>query len=95
LPHKFNVDKRRVHLSTLIISRQLSREDALMQLNDKPYPSARDLAEDIHYFLKKMNWSRDQLDAYILAPEIRHDVYPSEINTWRFLGDIKKKFIKC
>lgn len=95
LPHKFNVDKRRVHLSTLIISRQLSREDALMQLNEMPYPSAHDLAEDIHYFLKKMNWSRDQLDAYILASEIRHDVYPSEITRWRFLGGIKKKLIKC
>ena len=94
LPRKFNVDKRRVHLSTLIISRQLSREEALRQLNELPYPSAHDLAEDINYFLKKMDWSRDQLDAYIATPKISHGAYPSEIKTWRFLSGIKNKFIK-
>lgn len=94
LPRKFNIDKRRVHLSTLVISRQLSREDAMMQLREQPYPSAHALAEDINYFLKKMDWSRDQLDAYISAPEIRHDVYPSELSAWKFFGSIRKRFLR-
>ena len=38
LPVKFNIDKRRAHLSNLICSGQLSREDALQQIKKEPYP---------------------------------------------------------
>lgn len=94
LPLKFSVDKRRVHLSTLIISRQMSREDAVMQLSEMPYSTAHDLENDISYFLKKMNWSRDRLDDYIAAPEVTHDAYPSEIKIWQYLGNIKRLMTK-
>ncbi len=38
LPHKFGYDKRRVHLSTLVISGQMKREDAMRLLEDSLYP---------------------------------------------------------
>lgn len=78
LPTKFGVDKRRLHLSTLIISRQLSREEALESLAQIAYPSERELENDRRYFLKKMNWTDDQLEAYLKRPEVKHDRYPSE-----------------
>jgi N-acetyl sugar amidotransferase len=79
LPEKFNVDKRKVHLSTLIISGQLSKEEALKQMQGKyAYPSEKELKEDIDYFLKKMRWTKDDLDAYVRRPEKPHDVYGSE-----------------
>lgn len=78
LPRKFGVDKRRVHLSSLIISGEMSRDEALTMVAGIPYPSQQDLDADIAYFLKKMNWTKAQLDAYISRPGQPHDRYGSE-----------------
>jgi len=94
LPKKFNVDKRRVHLSTLIVAGQLSRDEAIMQLNEMPYPSAQSLVDDINYFLKKMNWTQTQLDTYIATPEISHESYPSEKKMWEGLVTTKRVIFK-
>ena len=85
LPEKFGVDKRRLHFSTLIIADQLSRDEALKGLTGIPYPSQESIEEDINYFLKKMNWSMDQLSNYIARPEKSHLLYPSEKSLWNFL----------
>ncbi len=78
LPKKFGVDKRIVHLSTLVISGQMSRDDALAALHGIAYPSEQALKDDIQYFTKKMGWSRRQLEEYLSRPEIPHHAYPSE-----------------
>lgn len=78
LPKKFGVDKRLVHLSTLVASGQMSREEALAGLRGIPYPSEQALEEDIQQFLKRMNWTRDDLNRYLKRPEISHAAYPSE-----------------
>jgi N-acetyl sugar amidotransferase len=78
LPEKFGVDKRKLHLSTLIMSGQMSRDEALRLMACSPYPSSEALEDDIQYFLKKMGWTRDQLDAYLQAPEAPHARYGSE-----------------
>ena len=85
LPEKFGVDKRHVHLSTLIVSEQMSRGEALELLGDIPYPSAMALEEDKLYFLKKMGWTRAQLDAYINRAERPHTDFPSEKHLWDYL----------
>lgn len=84
LPKKFGVDKRRTHLGTLVATGQMSREAALKDLEGLPYPSEKALDEDRRYFLKKMGWTREDLDAYIARPEKRHDVYPTEKRLWDF-----------
>jgi N-acetyl sugar amidotransferase len=78
LPTKFGVDKRRVHLSSLIVTGQLDRDNALKILEKKPYNSDDDLKKDTKYFLKKMRWSNEDLIKYIRRPEKPHDSYPSE-----------------
>lgn len=85
LPNKFGVDKRLLHLSTLVVSGQISRYDAIKALDGIPYPSHADLQNDIVYFLKKMMWSKSQLDEYIGRPGIPHDFYPSEVKRLRRL----------
>ena len=84
LPKKFNIDKRKIHLSNLIITNQIKREDALAKLSEIPYPSQQDLSDDIDYFLKKMNWSEEDLVNYINRSEISHTKYPNEIKLWEF-----------
>lgn len=78
LPKKFNVDKRYLHLATLVASGQMIREEAINGLKGIPYLSEQDLDADIKYFLKKMGITQRELDDYIARPEIQHDFYKSE-----------------
>ncbi|MDG2989577.1 N-acetyl sugar amidotransferase [Candidatus Synechococcus calcipolaris G9] len=84
LPKKFNVDKRKLHLSTLVISGQMSREEALESLKGIAYLDEQSLQNDIDYFLKKMQWTPEQLENYLARPEIPHDFYPTEKPFWDF-----------
>jgi N-acetyl sugar amidotransferase len=79
LPKKFGIDKRRIHLSTLVVSGQMTRNEALEDLKRPPLVSERDLAVDLKFFLKKMNWSQQDLDDYISRPKIEHDFYGSDL----------------
>lgn len=84
LPRKFGVDKRRLHLSSLIMSGQMGRAAALADLAGSPYPSAPALENDVRYFLKKMGWNTEQLQAYIARPARSHREYGTEKPLWDF-----------
>jgi N-acetyl sugar amidotransferase len=88
LPRKFGVDKRLLHLGTLVASGQMTREEALLGLAGIPYPSQEDLDSDIRYFFKKMGWNESDLAAYIARPEVRHHAYPSELNLFEVLTEL-------
>lgn len=94
LPEKFGVDKRRIHLSTLIISGQMEREEALTQLKQIPYPSEQELEEDKSYFLKKMGWDKKDLESYLKRERVEHSTYGSEMSYLSVLSRTKKKFKK-
>jgi len=89
LPHKFSVDKRKLHLSTLIVSGQLTREDAVKALDGLPYPSENEMEVDLKYFLKKMKWDRRDLDSYIRRPGKSHLSFSSEKLVMEYLFKIK------
>jgi N-acetyl sugar amidotransferase len=90
LPQKFGVDKRRLHLSTLICSGQMTRQEAKSLLEESPYPEKEDLESDIDYFLKKMVWSRADLDNYLTRTPKPHDFYSSEALFSRKLNNLYK-----
>jgi N-acetyl sugar amidotransferase len=91
LPKKFGVDKRRLHLSTLIAAGQLERTKAVENLKGIPYPSGKALDEDKIYFLKKMNWTDKQLLDYLDRPRVEHDIYPSERWFYETLTNFARK----
>ena len=93
LPRKFNVDKRRLHLSNLVATFQIEREEALQDLIKDPFPNNQILNEDIDYFLKKMNWSSHELEEYLNRPEILHSFYPSEKRLFFFIKNKVKPII--
>lgn len=78
LPLKFGVDKRKVHLSTLVMTGEMTREEALESAAGLAYPSEKDLDADKRYFVKKMEWTPEMLPEYIARPPVPHDAYPSE-----------------
>ena len=61
LPTKFGYDKRRPHLSSLIVSGQMTRQEALVKL-EEPLYDPQELDIDIAYFCKKLRISREQFD---------------------------------
>lgn len=94
LPRKFGIDKRKLHLSTLVASRQMTRNEALKALQSEPYPSPQALDNDINYFLKKMRWSRAELDGYLQRQRRAHSEYPSEWPLWKRLHRIHQWLAK-
>jgi N-acetyl sugar amidotransferase len=77
LPKKFNFDKRRAHLSSLIVSGQISRESALKELENPPY-NPDELNSDKEYIAKKLGISVEELDNIIALPNKYYTDYPSE-----------------
>jgi len=92
LPNKFNVDKRLLHLGTLVVTGQLDRTEALNQLNEIPYSTEENLYADTDYFLKKMGWNLDDLKTYLDRVEINHDRYPNEHKFYLILKTFMKNF---
>jgi N-acetyl sugar amidotransferase len=90
LPTKFGIDKRKLHLSTLVASGQMPRDEGLALLAQIPYPSQADMDSDRQYFLKKMNWTDQQLEAYIGRPGNSHAIYGSELGLWKALANVYK-----
>jgi len=67
LPRKFGFDKRKSHLSSLICAGQLSRDDALEELEHEPY--ARELQEaDREYVVKKLGLTDSEFQEIMDTP---------------------------
>lgn len=95
LPRKFGVDKRKLHLSALVVSGQLSRENALAQLAEPTYPDPVQRRHDREFVAKKLGYSLDELEAYLAAEPVPHSAYPSEEPLLRFLSRMSRIFRKA
>jgi len=61
LPTKFKVDKRKAHLSNLICSAQINREEALSSLKEPLYDPV-ELAQDMEYVIKKLGFTHKEFN---------------------------------
>jgi N-acetyl sugar amidotransferase len=82
LPRKFNIDKRKAHLSNLIFSGQLTREEALEKLNTPTYNSLDLMEEDLEYVIKKFGLTPEQFEQIINEPRREHKDYPTQKGFW-------------
>jgi N-acetyl sugar amidotransferase len=60
LPSKFGFDKRRAHFSSLILTNQMTRDQALERIAQPPY-SADEARQDFEYVATKLDMSVDEL----------------------------------
>jgi N-acetyl sugar amidotransferase len=74
LPVKFGYDKRRVHLSTLVMTGQISRPEALRQL-EEPLFRPEELVEYRTLFLKKLRFSEGDWERILKAAPVPHRAY--------------------
>lgn len=81
LPSKFNVDKRKAHFSSLIVSGQMTRDEALADLN-KPLYRSKELEEELEYVADKLGFTLDEFRTILAAPARKHTDYPNQ--AWLF-----------
>jgi len=90
LPKKFNIDKRRLHLSALVMSGLVTRDQALLDLNSSPYPSKAALDQDIQFFLNKMKWTPNDLNIYMQRPSVAHTQYANIHKLKKYTGLVRR-----
>ncbi|MFZ2656382.1 MAG: N-acetyl sugar amidotransferase [Victivallales bacterium] len=87
LPLKFNIDKRKAHLSSLILSGQISRVQALKTIQDEPYPS-KAAGEYKEYVAKKLGFTTDEFDEIMRMPIKSHYDYSSEEKLYKLMHKV-------
>ena len=75
--HKFNVDKRTSHLSSLIVSGQMSREEALAELAQPVYDKEK-MEADLAEVLPKIGFTRKEFDEIVFRPGKQHTDYQTD-----------------
>ncbi|MFC5758750.1 N-acetyl sugar amidotransferase [Rhizobium sp. GCM10022189] len=88
LPAKFNFDKRRLHLSSLIVAGQMTRDDALAEIA-KPIIPEREARRETKFIAKKLGLSEQQLQNYIASPPIPHTHYPNGMILHKILMELR------
>ena len=92
LPTKFGYDKRKAHLSNLIVSGQLTKQEALKELNEPLY-SKVDLNEDLDYVTRKLGISTEEWELIMKKPKQKHTLYKSDYDKWWYKL-LKKLYVK-
>jgi N-acetyl sugar amidotransferase len=77
LPTRFGFDVRRVQFSSLILTGQMTREEALAELESPPY-DAGSQARDFEYVATKLRISNDELLRYLGMPKKYYWDYPNQ-----------------
>ena len=77
LPNRFGYDVRRVQYSSLILSGQMSRQEALENLKQSPYDEST-IAYDLEYVANKLGISVDELNSYMVLPKRTYRDYKSQ-----------------
>lgn len=81
LPEKFGYDTRKVQYSSLILTGQMTREEALKNLEGPAY-DPETIATDFEYIATKLGISVEELQSYMDAPNKTYKDYKSQENVY-------------
>ena len=77
LPERFGFDTRKVQLSSLILTGQMSRNDALQELKKKPFDEET-IHQDFEYIATKLKISVDELSGYMTMEKKTYKDFKSQ-----------------
>jgi len=77
LPQKFGFDTRRVQYSSLILTGQMTREAAMVELEKPPYDE-ESITHDFDYIATKLEITVDELKGYFHAPNKSYRDYRNQ-----------------
>ena len=90
LPKKFGYDTRKVQYSSLIVTGQMSREEAL-ELLKKPAYDPETIEDDIEYIANKLDITTSELMGYFNAPNKTYKDYKNQ----QFIYDLGAKVLRA
>ena len=90
LPIKFGIDKRKAHLSSLICSGQISRDQALEEMQKDLYPEDL-LKQDKEYVIKKLGLTPEEFETIMKAPVKSYKDYPNDEKRLKFIYSVYNK----
>ncbi|WP_295234427.1 N-acetyl sugar amidotransferase [Sediminibacterium sp.] len=99
LPKKFNIDKRKMHFSSLICAGEMTREKALEYLKEETYPKELQI-EDREYAIKKFGITDQEFEEIMNRPVKSYFDYDSyygkllKSKSVKKLIQLLKRFIK-
>ena len=91
LPKKFGYDTRKVQYSSLILTEQLKRDDALEMLK-KPAIPDEEVIHDFEYIAKKLGISTDELQMYFDQENKTYRDYKNQLSIFNAGAKILKMF---
>ena len=77
LPKRFGYDTRKVQYSSLILTNQMTRDEALSKLGSLPYDEST-IKNDFEYIANKLSISIDELQHYMDMPKKTYRDYKSQ-----------------
>ena len=89
LPVRFGFDPRRVQFSSLILTGQMSREEALESLEKSPYDPTT-IRQDFEYVANKLRISTDELNHYLTMPKKFYWDYKNQVKLFNVGARILK-----
>jgi hypothetical protein len=78
LPTKFGFDKRRPHFSSVILTEQITRDEALRKLEQPAY-DPETIASDFEYIATKLGITVAELEALRDGPKKSHHDYANNL----------------
>jgi len=91
LPVKYNIDKRKAHLSTLIASGQMRRAQALEEMK-KPVYDPGLLQQDKEFVIKKLGLTEGEFEEIMNLPLKTHLDYPNSQFIYKALTGMARLF---
>jgi N-acetyl sugar amidotransferase len=91
LPERFGFDTRKVQFSSLILTKQMTRDEALLKLNEKVYTKEQ-IDEDFEYISNKLGITVDELWSYFYAPKKSYKDYKSQENLYSLGAKVMRYF---
>jgi N-acetyl sugar amidotransferase len=77
LPLRYGIDKRKAHLSNLILNGEITRDQALAELQQPTDDPDRQQA-DKRYVAKKLGWTDAEFDEILAQPPVPHETFGTD-----------------
>ncbi len=91
LPRKFGYEKRRAHFSSLILTGQMTREDALKRIS-KPEMDELFLKQEFEYVANKLDLTKEELEAIFNTSNLTYKSYRNKIGIIKLGAKLMKIF---
>jgi len=93
LPYRYGYDKRKAHASSMILSGQMTREEALEYVAQPLYKDQLSLEADKTFFIKKLGIDEAQYQQYMDQPTRPHADFKNNDALLRRLARLKQRIV--